>query len=956
MKKKILAAMILVSLFEGSQAMATSFVVNGGQTLTTAQTLGSSESGMVNSGGTLSVTGNPAVTVTGAATLSNNGLISASNDSAIVVAGTSTSALLTNNGHLQGIGNSDAVVSIGGTNATLFNAGTITATGGNLAVDLGSGGNQLDITAGSAQINGNITGGLNSGLIIEVPQGQSFSYGGIISGAMYVTVNSVQTTLNGNNTYSGGTGVCCGATLVLGNSNAAGTGPISIVAGTLTYRNGDNVANPIALYSGSSSLEVDGGDTATQSGAITQVIIGDPAHGGAGFTKLGTGTLILTGNNAFYGTTVIQQGTLIGNTTSIPGYAPTPVAFAAKIVDNASLVFDQSFDATYASVISGTGSFTKTGSGALTLTGANTYSGGTIVDSGTLQGDSNSLQGNIVDNAVLSFQQNTVGSYTGNITGTGNIIVNGSGTLILNGNGAVSGGTTVQSGTLEVGEANTPSASLGGNVNVLAAGTLRGHGTIDGNVVNAGTVWPGGSIGTLTIHGNYTQTSAGKLNIDATPNGQASLLTVSGSASIQGSTIVLAQDGNWAPHTAYTILTAGQGISGQFSSAASSLTFLTPVLSYDSNSVTLSLNRNDIRFGAYAQTPNQLATANAVETLGWNSAVYNAMVLTDPATAPQALDRLSGKIYANTRTALIDDSRYVREAVNNHLLEADNSANGSKATNTDGLTAWMSGWGHWGANGNGYNATRLQANGSGVLIGADMLIRSAARVGMVVGREQDSARIDTLDSSSHTTATHLGVYGGIGLGQFQLLAAASYAWQSVDSHRSITFPGFSGLESSRYNAHTMQAYLDGSYTFAIGRNRLAPYVNVAHVQLQTDAAHENAGSAALNVNASTSSSTYATAGLRGTFALDARGDITLHSEIGWQESWGNRTPESLLQFQSGGSMFGVAGAPLARHAGVADVGLSMAASRSFVADVSYNGQFAGHTKDQAAYLKLTWAF
>lgn len=961
MKKKVLVTVIVFALFDGSQAMANSFVVNNGQTLTTPQTLSSGESGVVNSGGTLIVSGGATpVTIISGSPLTNSGLISGQGDSAVAITSASTGAFVSNYGTLTSNGSSAAVLSVAGSNATIQNAGTISATGGALAVDLGNGQSQLDITSGSAQINGNITGGLNSALNLDLPQAASFNYAGVISGGMKVLLqgNSGQatTTFTGNNTYSGGTGIISGATLVLGNSNAAGTGTISIASGTLVYRNGENVTNALDLYTASGNvLEVDGNDTATQSGAIGQTILGDPAGGGAGFTKTGTGTLILTGNNAYYGTTVIQQGTLIANTASIPGYAATPGAFSAKIVDNGALVFDQDVDGTFSSPISGTGSFTKTGSGNLTLTGTNTYSGGTIIQAGTLQGDSTSLQGNIVDNATLSFQQNIAGTYAGNIIGTGTITVSGSGTLILDGNSTVNGGTTIQSGTLEVGDSNTSSASLGGDVNVLAGGTLRGHGTIDGNVVNAGTVWPGGSIGTLTIHGNYTQTSAGTLNIDAMPNGQASLLAVSGTANIQGgSTVVLAQNGNWAPHTAYTILTAGQGISGQFASATSSLTFLTPVLSYSSNSVTLSLDRNDIRFGSYAQTPNQLATANAVEALDWSSAVYQAMVLTDPATARQALDQLSGQIYASTRTALIDDSRYVREAINDHLLEAGNSANGASATDADGVTAWTSGWGHWGANESNGNASRLQANGSGLLVGADMPVGNMARIGLVAGTGQNSARVDALDSSSHTTATHLGVYGKTSLGRFQLLAAASYAWQSVDSQRSIDFSDFSGLESSRYHAHTSQAYLDGSYAFTIGRNRLSPYVNVAHVRLQTDAAQESAGAAALNINASTTSVTYATAGLRGAFALDARGDITAHSGIGWQESWGGRNPQSLVQFQSSSALFDVGGVPIARHAGVADIGLTMSLSRSFMADVSYDGQFAGRAKDQAAYLKLTW--
>lgn len=879
MKKNVLAALIAVAIVGTSPVMAVipgGFNISAGQTVTTPQILNSGQYGLIESGSSVLIsTGATPVTIAGDSVLLNEGLISGQGDSALVANSTSNGDWITNTGMLTATGNSAAVLSINGTWATIINRGTITATSGTWAVDLGSGGNfedtTLTIQGSSAQINGNITGSSETQLIVDLGPGNSFNYSGIISNGMSVVMDSGQTTFNGINTYSGGTTILGGA-LVLGNSNAAGTGTITLGGGTLVYRNGENVTNPMITFTG--WLEVDSNDAATQSG-----------------------------------------------------------------------------------IISGIGSLIKTGSGTLTLTGANTYVGGTTVAAGTLQGDSNSLQGNIVDNATLSFQQNTVGTYAGNITGTGALSVSGSSMLILDGNSTLGGGTTIQSGTLEVGDGNTPSASLGGAVNVLTNGTLRGHGTINGNVLNGGTVWPGGSIGTLSIQGNYTQTSGGTLNIDATPNGQSSLLAVSGTATIQGgSAVVLAQNGSWSPRTDYTILTAGQGITGEFSSATSSLPFLIPVLSYGSNGVTLSLERNDITFSSVTQTPNQLATADAAKSLGWNSAVYNTLVLTDVPTAQQAFNQLSGQIYASTLTALMDNSRYIRDAINGHLLGFNNGANGLDATGDNGITAWTSGWGHWGANNGDDNASRLQANGSGLLIGADLPVENIARVGVVAGSGQNSARVGALDSSSHTTATDLGIYGSIHAGQFQLLGAAAYAWQSVSSNRAIDFNNFSGLESSHYDADTSQTYLDGSYTFAIARNQISPYFNVAHVLVQSATAHESAGAAALDINASSTSVTYATLGIRGVFALDTHGDIRAHAGLGWQNAWGTINPTNTMQFQSGSTMFDISGVPIARRTGVADIGLSMAVAPSFSADVSYSGQFAGRAKDQAARMSLSWAF
>ncbi|MEQ9728950.1 autotransporter-associated beta strand repeat-containing protein, partial [Pseudomonas sp. WHRI 8822A] len=75
--------------------------------------------------------------------------------------------------------------------------------------------------------------------------------------------------------------------------------------------------------------------------------------------------------------------------------------------------------------ISGTGNVVKQGDGVLTLSGTNSYSGGTTIADGTLQGTTSSLQGNILDNAVLVFDQAGDGTFAGNITGSGTLIKNG---------------------------------------------------------------------------------------------------------------------------------------------------------------------------------------------------------------------------------------------------------------------------------------------------------------------------------------------------------------------------------------------------------------------------------------------------------------------------------------------------------------------------------------------------
>ena len=218
-----------------------------------------------------------------------------------------------------------------------------------------------------------------------------------------------------------------------------------------------------------------------------------------------------------------------------------------------------------------------------------TFAGGTL----TLLNGDNSSQNFVVQSAGGTLTSPTLGSSTvsGVFSGPGGMIFNGSGTTYMNGVSTYTGGTTVASGTLSVGssEANN-TARLAGDVTVQAAGTLAGHGGVGGNVTNAGKVAPGGSIGTLSVAGNYTQNSGGTLSISITPTAN-SVLAIGGTASVAGGFAIDASNGTYAKKT-YTVLTSA-GLTGKFSNISGNLasySSLNSTLSYDANNAYLTLS------------------------------------------------------------------------------------------------------------------------------------------------------------------------------------------------------------------------------------------------------------------------------------------------------------------------------------------------------------------------------
>jgi autotransporter-associated beta strand protein len=243
----------------------------------------------------------------------------------------------------------------------------------------------------------------------------------------------------------------------------------------------------------------------------------------------------------------------------------------------------------------------------------------------------------------------------------------GTGTLTLSGANTYTGPTLVNGGVLNV------TGSLVSAVTVNFGGTLSGIGTIGGlDVGSGGTVAPGNSIiGTLRVAGDVSFEQGSIYQVKANPAGQSDKITATGMTTINGGTVqVLAQSGTYLRQTRYTILTSSDGVTGTFAGATSNLAFLTPLLSYDPNDVFLTLVRNDITFASLAQTRNQRAVAEALDRSPPLKPLVQAVANLTGAGALQAFDALSGEVHGSAQATIIDDSRYLRQAILGRLRQA----------------------------------------------------------------------------------------------------------------------------------------------------------------------------------------------------------------------------------------------------------------------------------------------
>ncbi|WP_235212857.1 autotransporter-associated beta strand repeat-containing protein [Serratia sp. Ag1] len=750
---------------------------------------------------------------------------------------------------------------------------------------------------------------------------------------------------NGRDLIKNGSG-----TLILSADNTY-TGVTTINGGILQVGNGGTQGSIEGNVVNNSSLIFDRSDALNFAGDIT---------GSGVLQQVGSGVLTLTGNSNYSG------GTLISNGALHLGDGGTEGMITGNVLNNASLAFNRSNDATFAGQISGSGALWQIGSGKVVLTGDNTYSGGTFISSGTLQigdgGTQGSIIGNIANDGTLIVNRSDDIAYAGSLSGNGTFIKEGNNSLQVSGDSSgYLGNTRIAAGSLML----DSTALLGGSLEVLNGAKLGGSGTVGNAVIaSGGTISPGHSIGTLNVDGNLTFEPGAQYLVEVNPTGTTSdLIHVTGTTTLNGGSVVhMGENGNYRPLITYTIITSDQGVNGQFDSVSSNYAFLTPTLSYDANNVMLSLLRNQVDFAAMAKTPNQKATARGAESLG-SGVVYDAIVMLgqDIDVTSAAFDQLSGELYASSKAVLIEDSRFVREAANNRLRGAfghtATEQQAVKLNSDDDVVTWGQIFGAWGATSGDGNAARLDRDTGGILLGGDKLLKDNWRAGVIGGYSHTNFDVKERNSSGSSNNYHLGIYGGNQWDKLAFRSALAYTWHDISTERSPQFAGFSDRVTGDYRANTVQTFGEFGYAIQEGNTQLEPFANLTYLNLHTDGLREQGGAAALNIHSSNTDATFSSLGVRSSTDL-MFGDkpAKLKGTLGWRHNFGAKTPTSTQSF-SGGDNFTVASVPIAKDAAIIETGLEVSVTPNAKVGVSYSGQFgSGSSRDQSALATFNWRF
>ncbi|MEY2498569.1 MAG: fibronectin-binding autotransporter adhesin [Verrucomicrobiota bacterium] len=461
----------------------------------------------------------------------------------------------------SGIASDGALRNISGTNSfagaiTLGSASTIYSDAGTLTLSGGI------VTGGFTDTFGGAADILESGVISG-------------TGAL-VKDGGGTSTLNGVNTYTGGTTINGGIVAVNSDSSlGASSGALTLNAGTLEVATSYTSTRNYTLGNVASTIMVDSGQTFTANGVFS---------GTGTLNKTGAGTLTLGGVNLFSGGTNVTAGvlqmsainrllstadlTISGGTFDLQTFAQAAgvVTLTSGSITGSGLgiLTGSSFvlqSGTVSAILASTGTVTKNTAGLVTLSGSNTFTGSTTISAGTLRVGSNNALGTTASGTTVA---------SGAVLNLNNVNYSTAEPLTLNGNGISNGGALTNTGTSTfagpINAATNATINVGGGILNLTGGLSKNGTTL--------TIAGGGTVNIMT-NGITGSSPNSDFVIDGTDVVLSAASSYNGPTTIQSSGKLQLGNSNvlpTSPRTAMTINTSSTFDLASYSDGVASLT------------------------------------------------------------------------------------------------------------------------------------------------------------------------------------------------------------------------------------------------------------------------------------------------------------------------------------------------------------------------------------------------
>lgn len=512
--------------------------------------------------------------------------------------------------------------------------------------------------------------------------------------------------------------------------------------------------------------------------------------------------------------------------------------------------------------------------------------------------------------------------------------------------------------------------SMGGSaMNVHSGAVLGGTGTVGSIDARTGSILSPGvkGIGSLAVTGNVLIAGGTTYRIDLGLDLKSDRIVAQGAATVQdGSSVqVNALPGDYKPGSRWTILTARNGVTGQFSSATTNLAFFKPVLTKDGQNIYLELERRNRPLPDGRPAPEPF----------------------DPVTEPElpdVLDQTSGSpIVSATGTILAHDDLF-RAAVLCRLrcstggvpsLTTFDSALADYAadmpvhkdampvaaavprSNSD-WAVWGKAIASWGSTDATAVSHAVERTTGGLVAGADMGFGTPYRLGVAAGYFSSDVSVGSLGSSGNVESVHLGVYGSASFGALNLRGGVAYAHHEVDMTRSIRFTGFSGTNRSESSVDSLQVFGEIGYMIPLNDTMaIERFVGLAHVHVNGRGVFEEGSELAVAGEVHSFDTTYTTLGARFIATMPtSAGEITFKGLVGWRHAFGDAVPTATFSYVGDGRPFLISGTPIDKDSLIVEAGLNWAVSKDVTLSASYTGAIGARDQEHTLRAGLTVQF
>ncbi len=915
-------------------------VVNGGMIIGAGTGLYNSRvMGAVTNTGTISSLYNAAGRITGGVTGVSN---------------TNQLSRLTNTGVISGTSYGVSNISASGSISSLANMTGGTITGSNTGIyNTGS--------IGTLSNSGVLSGGLNA--INSVYQLTNILNSGTISGNITI-IPVTSAPYQAYITITGATTNAIG-TLTGGNINTA-IGNLTLAQNTLLE---DNIFLPASSPTGIGKA-VNYGQLTLQT---NQTIYGNFQNlgtvvlsGGAALTVTGvytdppessTGTVVIQASNGDaspMGTQVIAQsavpidasmatvsglGYSVSNIRTVDG----PGGTYLLVGDLARTDFILNQDGNLvAQDLAGSRALIQSGSGSTYLVGQNTYTGPTTVTSGVL---------GIVGTSASPRYTVTGGTLRIDGSASGVVSVGSGGTLSgsgLFGGGTIGAGGVIAPANIAAVAALALARSAGSDPVAMQAALAAFASFAPGVAVSLSN-----PVGNLVSNGNLTLAAGSTYRVGVTASGLSDHLLVNGQANLQGGAVeVRALPGSYAMRTAYTIVTATDGVVGTFGPVVSDLAFLTPTLSYDPNDVFLTLRRNDVAYTAVAATQNQYAVASGLHDAfarglsPVGGAVIDAFTLSTVPQAQGALDQISGEGIAAAQTAAYAMVNLFANATRDRAMEwvmgempapwkqqvASDDPSFVPGTADRHWRAWASALGGGSSVDGvaGVGSASVTTRGGGGVAGMDYQVDQDLLIGLSAGGTTATYNVSQRNTSGQQTGGMAAMYAVARAENFYAFGLMSYGGFGTKSTRTLMGLGGTEFADGNLSSNAFTARMELGYRIETANINVTPYVAVQGTSLENAGFTESSttasgqpGNLGLAVQGRTTSSLPGSLGFQLDQAYSAGDDWMIRPvlRLAWRHEFSTSRSISAGLTVLPGSLWTVQSASASPDA--ADIGLSL---------------------------------